>query len=232
MSDYRFALIIPAAGAGNRMGKKLPKPYLDIAGKTILGHTIERFTGLAGLKQLVIATSEPRISQTKEILHGVETLLEGVDVKIVEGGEERQHSISNALPEIDDDVELVAIHDAVRPFVDHKDIVHCLDKAWETGAAILGIPVQDTIKKVDDNMYIRETPDRKILWQAQTPQIFKKEIITEAFKFARDTDYSGTDDASMVEHLGKPVSIVKGSPENFKITYPFDLELARLLLKQ
>ncbi|MEX0894319.1 MAG: 2-C-methyl-D-erythritol 4-phosphate cytidylyltransferase [Balneolaceae bacterium] len=229
MSNYSFSLIIPAAGGGSRMGKKLPKPYLPVAGRTILEHTVRKFTRLPGLAQVIVATSESYSSKTWEILCGL-SLEEDVDLKVVPGGTERQDSIANALAEVSGEVELVAIHDAVRPFVDMKDIASCLNKAGETGAAILGIPVQDTVKKVDDKLYIRDTPDRNFLWQAQTPQIFKKSIISEAYEYAGNSNYSGTDDASLVEFLGQPVSVVKGSRENFKITYPLDLQLAELLL--
>ncbi|MEX0995324.1 MAG: 2-C-methyl-D-erythritol 4-phosphate cytidylyltransferase [Balneolaceae bacterium] len=232
MSNFQFALIIPAAGAGSRMGKNLPKPYLTVAGKTILEHTVERFAGVPGLRQLVIVTSESHFSQTMKIIRGVEDLHEDVKVSTVKGGAERQDSIANALSELIDEIELVAIHDAVRPFVDRKDIVNCLNKAGETGAAILAIPVQDTVKKVDDKLVIQQTPDRRFLWQAQTPQIFKKELITEAYKFAENSNFSGTDDASLVEYFGGRVSVVEGSRDNFKITYPLDLEVAELLLQK
>ena len=224
-----LAVIIPAAGSGSRMQKKIPKPYLRIADRTILELTVSRFTGIDALKQLVIATSKDRLDETRALLKPLAGA--GVQLDCIEGGRERQFSIYNALKKLGD-VGLVAVHDAVRPFVGEAQIIECCEAALETGGAILGIPVQDTIKRVDEQSMIRETPDRKFLWQSQTPQIFRKEILLDAYEFAIKDEFVGTDDASLVERRNKPVKVVHGSRQNFKITYPFDLKLADLLLKE
>ncbi len=209
------------------MGEDLPKPFLEIAGKTILGHTVSRFAGFRTLTQVVIATTAEHIE-----LAGIvkKFLPEHVSFKIIEGGAERQDSINNAINVIDDGVDLVAIHDAVRPFVKQESIQACLRAAASAGAAILAIPAKDTIKKISDEYRILETPDRKYLWQAQTPQIFGRDLIRRAYEHAGEHNYLGTDDASLVEFLGEQVVVVEGSRENFKITYPLDLRLAELLL--
>lgn len=224
-----LAVIIPAAGSGSRMQKEIPKPYLRIAGSTILEHTVSRFTGIDALKQIIIATTNDRINETRALLKPL--VGDAVQLDCIEGGRERQFSIFNALKKVGA-VELVAVHDAVRPFADKAQIIECCEAALETGGAILGIPAQDTIKRVDERSMIRETPDRKYLWQSQTPQIFQKEILMEAYESAIKDEFVGTDDASLVERRNKPVKVVHGSRQNFKITYPFDLKLAELLLNE
>lgn len=211
------------------MQKETPKPYLQLSGRTILEHTIRRFLPLDGLRQVIIATSEEYLETAERILDSM--LPQNIMRKCLIGGSERQDSIFNALSEVSD-VELVIVHDAVRPFVCLEHIKNCCKTANEFGGAVLGIPAKDTIKKVDERQTILETPSRKFLWQTQTPQVFRKELILEAYQKAREDDFTGTDDASLVERLGTPVKMVKGDQSNFKITYPLDLELAELLIKK
>lgn len=151
---------------------------------------------------------------------------------MVPGGKERQDSISNALRQVSSDIHLVAVHDAVRPFVKQKTIEICFEKAAETGAAIVAVPAKDTIKIAGTDRIIRDTPDRENIWQAQTPQIFEKELLLKAYQFARETGFTGTDDSSLVEKAGGQVALVEGTRENFKITWPLDLQLAELLLNK
>lgn len=222
-----MALIIPAAGSGVRLGEATPKPYLLIEDKTILEHTLTRFQNIDGLSKVVVSTSGEYIEATKKIL---ERLFPFIETGVVLGGKERQHSIMNALNKISDEIDLVAIHDAVRPFIDEASIYACLEKAELTGAAIIAVSAKDTIKVSDEDQYISETPDRSKLWQAQTPQIFKLNILKKAYENARHSNYLGTDDASLVEHIGEKVALVKGNRENFKITYPLDFKLAEWLI--
>ena len=227
MSVPTFALIIPAAGSGKRMGSETPKPFLKLGGKTILEHTISRFVKIEGLKQIVICTSGNFSDYTKKI---VSEACNDIDVVVVKGGKERQDSIRNALTEIKDDVQLVAVHDAVRPFIDESVIQNCLKKAEASGAAIVAVRVKDTIKKVKPDHIISETPDRKYLWQAQTPQIFRRELIVKAYKLALQKNFTGTDDASLVENVGHEVLVVEGNRQNFKLTYPLDFKIAETLI--
>lgn len=222
------ALIIPAAGAGKRMDHSLPKPFIKLENKPILEHTLSRFLSIEGLKQIVVASSGPYIDEVNKILR--RCIGDRMKWQCVEGGVERQYSIAHALQVIDD-VDLVLVHDAVRPFVQSRHIDACCKEAEKTGAAILGVPVKDTIKKADKNGKVRETLDRAMLWQIQTPQVFKKSLLGKAYRKATEEDFTGTDDASLVEWLGKPVKIVKGSISNIKITYPQDLELAKIILQ-
>ncbi len=211
------------------MQKEIPKPYLQISGRTILEHTIRRFLPLEGLRQIIIATSEEYLDTAEEILDGF--VPEEISFQCLAGGQERQHSIYNALDKTSD-TDLTLIHDAVRPFVKLNHIEVCCRTASEVGAAVLGVPAKDTIKRIDEEQLIMETPDRKSLWQAQTPQVFRTELIIEAYDKALQDDFIGTDDASLVERLNQKVRIVRGEQSNFKITYPLDLELAELLIRK
>ncbi len=222
-----FTLIIPAAGSGKRMGSETPKPFLKLGDKTVLEHTIARFLEVEGLQQIVISTSENYLEYTRKKLTGIS---DGHEIVVVEGGKERQDSIRNALTEVRKDIQLVAVHDAVRPFIDKSVIQNCLEKADQSGAAIVAIRVKDTIKLVKTGHTISETPKRKYLWQAQTPQIFRRELITKAYKFAAETKFTGTDDASLIENFGHEVLVVEGNNQNFKLTYPFDFKIAEALV--
>lgn len=210
------------------MGEDVPKPYLEIAGKTILEYTLRQFVQLESLKQVIIATSAD-LARHADLQESVPA---HVDFRIVHGGATRQESVGNALEEVDETADLVAIHDAVRPFVKRDDILRCLRTASMKGGAVLGIPVSDTIKEVDEKEQITDTPDRRTLWQAQTPQIFQLNLIRRAYENARRKEYSGTDDSSLVEFLGEEVFMVAGSGDNFKITYSHDLKLAARMLDQ
>lgn len=222
-------LILPAAGSGSRLNREVPKPYLEIAGRTILEHTLRRFLELEGLVRVIVAASPERLRQARAIL---DHALPGSSAStVVEGGSERQHSIWNALREAGK-ADLVLVHDAVRPFVTPAQIEACCAAASECGGAVLGVPAKDTIKRTGEGNRIVETPSRRELWQAQTPQVFRRELLVRAYEQARGEDFVGTDDASLVERAGGEVRMVEGSRDNFKITYPLDLKLARLLLEE
>ncbi|WP_445666550.1 2-C-methyl-D-erythritol 4-phosphate cytidylyltransferase [Fodinibius sp. AD559] len=223
------ALIIPAAGAGSRMQKNTPKPFLQLGNRTILEQTIRRFLPLDGLQQVLVATSSSFLGKAENILE--EVLPPQIKGSSLVGGETRQESIYNALQDIAGS-DLVIVHDAVRPFVKLHHIQHCCETAEQYGGAVLGVPAKDTIKRIDDQQEIKETPSRKFLWQTQTPQVFQKDLLLRAYKQAIEDDFVGTDDASLVERLGETVKMVKGDRSNFKITYPLDLELAELLINK
>lgn len=222
-------LIIPAAGSGSRLNRETPKPYIRLSGRTILEHTINRFTKLDMLRSIIVATAPGFVTKAESLLKGM--LPDRISYEVIAGGQERQHSIFNALKHVSE-TELVIVHDAVRPFVKPLHIQRCCEAALEAGASVLGVPVKDTIKQLDDEYHIQKTPTRKYLWQAQTPQVFRSEIIKKAYEKAFEDHFIGTDDASLVERLGETVVMVEGDRSNFKITYPLDLELARLLLEE
>ncbi|MEX1011890.1 MAG: 2-C-methyl-D-erythritol 4-phosphate cytidylyltransferase [Balneolaceae bacterium] len=222
-----FALIIPAAGSGTRMGAERPKPFLEIAGKTILEHTVSRFLPFSGLKRVVIATSGPWVGFTSDLFKGSE--VEDI-LTVVEGGQERRDSVGLALEKTDAGHDLIAVHDAVRPLVTETEISDSLEMARKHGAALPGIECRDTLKLVGKNGIVEKTPDRSRFRLALTPQVFRRELLVRAFEQSRRQSVS--DDASMVENLGEPVMIVKGSETNIKITWPSDLILAEKLMNE
>lgn len=210
-----------------RMGSDIPKPFLKVGDRSILEHTISRFLEVPELTEVIIATSKDHIPD----IHSMFERISGdVILKVVEGGSERQFSIYNALKEISEEATLVAVHDAVRPFIRPALIIECCNMAKEFGGAVLGVPAKDTIKQVNEENVIKATPDRSFLWQAQTPQVFQKELLIKAYESALKANFIGTDDASLVERIGGKVQMVEGDRENLKITYPVDLKIAELIL--
>lgn len=211
------------------MGTDVPKPYLFLKGKTVLERTLSCFLELDSLEQVVVSTSEKYAEQTSEMLS---RLFQDIDTQVVLGGDRRQDSIFNALQEVLGSVNYVAVHDAVRPFVRQKIISECIRKSADAGAAITGVPVKDTIKRVSADGVIIESPDRSQLWQAQTPQVFRKDIYRDAFEYANDHHIDVTDDASLLEAMGVDVRMVEGDRENFKLTYPIDFKIAEMLVEE
>ena len=209
------------------MNLNLPKPFIEIAGISILAHTLRAFVDVENIRQVIIPTSSDYKDPVRRIC---ERELQHIPFVVIGGGSERQFSIMNALSEVNQDCDLVIIHDAVRPFIKKIEIEACIKAARQSDAAIVAVPVKDTIKDADKEGIIQATPDRSRLWQAQTPQVFKTTLIREAYESAIKEGFLGTDDASLVERLGKKVMIVEGDRLNFKITYPLDLELAKLIL--
>lgn len=229
MDNQQLALIIPAAGAGERIGGETPKPYLKISGKTILELTLTRFKNVSGLGEVIVSTSLDYIEPTQELLT---RLFPDIRTVVVEGGKERQDSIRNALKMISGKTGLIAVHDAVRPFVDPEDIEKCIEKASRWGGAVLAVPAKDTIKIAGTNQEILKTPDRNSMWHAQTPQVFWAALLREAYDHAEQYKLMGSDDSSLVEQVGGKVVLVEGSAKNFKITFPLDLQIAGWLLKE
>ncbi|MGA1465081.1 MAG: 2-C-methyl-D-erythritol 4-phosphate cytidylyltransferase [Balneolaceae bacterium] len=229
MARGTIALILPAAGSGRRMQKDTPKAYLKLGTQTVLEHTIQAFSQVAGLGQVVIPTLSSYETETESMLQRLVPKCTG---SVVRGGEERQHSIQNALKVLEPGIEWVMIHDAVRPFVQQADIENCLSDARRTGAAIVAVSVKDTIKQVGADRIILQTPERKTLWQAQTPQIFRRDWIEEAYHQIASENLLMTDDASVMEYTGRKVVITEGSRMNFKLTYPLDFEIAEQIINR
>lgn len=229
MDNQQLALIIPAAGAGERIGGETPKPYLKIASKTILEHTLVRFKNVSGLGEVIVSTSADYMETTREIL---KRLFPDIRSEVVEGGKERQDSIRSALKMVSGKTGLIAVHDAVRPFVDPEDIEKCIKEASRWGGAVLGVPAKDTIKIAGTSQEIIKTPDRKSMWHAQTPQVFWAALLREAYDNAEIYKLLGSDDSSLVEQVGGKVVLVEGSAKNFKITFPLDLQIAGWLQKE
>ena len=230
----KVSVIIPAAGLGTRMGRSAPekegtsrKQFMLLNGSPILIHTIRKFISSPSVREIVVALRADDLAWAAELFasHGL-----AQTVRIVEGGESRQQSVENALASIEGDTELVAVHDAVRPFVSRDVIETVIREAGETGAAIVGIVPVDTVKQVHRNK-VRATLPRERLILTQTPQVFRIGLLRQAFEKARKDLFVGTDEASLVERLEQvEVSVVVGTDRNIKITKPTDMDLARLYL--
>jgi 2-C-methyl-D-erythritol 4-phosphate cytidylyltransferase len=230
----KVSVIIPAAGLGTRMGRSAPekegtsrKQFMLLNGSPILVHTIRKFVSSALVSEIVVALRADDLHWAEELFAAQQF---GKTVRTVEGGESRQQSVENALASIGDDFDLVAVHDAVRPFVERETIEKVIREASETGAAILGIVPVDTVKQVHRNK-VRATIPRERLILTQTPQVFRLQLLRQAFEKAREDLFIGTDESSLVERLEQvEVSVVLGTDRNIKITKPSDMQLAQLYL--
>lgn len=205
------------------------KQFMLLNGEPILLHTVRKFAAAPRISEIVIALRAEDVQWASELMDRQRF---AKTVRVVEGGDSRQQSVENALATLAPDTDLVAVHDAVRPFIDLETIDKVIDAASEAGAAIVGIIPVDTVKQVHLNK-VRQTISRERLVLAQTPQVFRLDLLREAFARASADQFIGTDEASLVERLERvEVSVVLGSDRNIKITKPTDMDLARLLLAQ
>lgn len=235
----KVAVILPAAGLGTRMGKYAAektgtsrKQFMLLDGAPILIHTVRKFAAADRVSEIIIAVRAEDIEWVAEML---EREFHGWRVRVVEGGDSRQQSVENALRSVSPDTTLVAVHDAVRPFIDLETIQKVFDEATETGAAIVGVPAIDTVKQVSrgtERVRVRATLPREKLVMAQTPQVFRYDLLVRAFELARADGFIATDESSLVERLDAEVAVVLGSDRNIKITKPSDMELARVFLRE
>jgi 2-C-methyl-D-erythritol 4-phosphate cytidylyltransferase len=222
--------IIPAAGMGKRMGAGINKQYLLLNDKPIVAYTLALFENAPFVDDIYLVIPEPEIPFCREQV--VERYGFAKIRRIVPGGAERQHSVLNGLRAAEGarDDDLVLIHDGVRPFVPIHVIEKALAAARSHDGALVAVPAKDTVKIVVDGI-IRETPPREHIWLAQTPQAFRYGVIRAAHEFAAAEGFLGTDDAMLVERLGKDIHVVLGDYRNIKITTPEDLLLAEAFLK-
>ncbi|HLK64988.1 MAG TPA: 2-C-methyl-D-erythritol 4-phosphate cytidylyltransferase [Bryobacteraceae bacterium] len=237
----KVAVILPAAGLGTRMGKNAAektgtsrKQFMLLDGSPILIHTVRKFVIAARVWEIVVAVRAEDMDWVSEILAQEFHRAHPV-VRIVVGGNSRQESVEHALATVSPDIDLVAVHDAVRPFIDAETIQKVFDEAADTGAAIVGVPAVDTVKQVSrgtEHVRIRATLPREKLVMAQTPQVFRYDLLARAFRSAREDGFMGTDESSLVERLDVEVSVVPGSDRNIKITKPSDMDLAHLFLRE
>ena len=210
------------------MGGGKSKQYLQLGGRPVIVNTLALFQQSPLIDEIVLVSPPKEIALTRQLVG--EAALTKV-IRIIEGGKERQDSIRNGLNSLDYSTEIVVIHDGVRPFLREEHLNATIEAAKESGAALLAVPVKDTVKEVDNGSVGRTVPREK-LWLAQTPQVFSYEIIKEAYRYAEEKKVVGTDDSFLVESMGGRVRIVAGSYENIKITTPEDLIFADALLKE
>jgi 2-C-methyl-D-erythritol 4-phosphate cytidylyltransferase/2-C-methyl-D-erythritol 2,4-cyclodiphosphate synthase len=219
--------IIAAGGAGLRMGASSPKQFTELLGVPILIHAIRAFREVPAIGPIIVVAPAQHLERTQALL----TLYQLADhCTVVAGGTLRQDSVRIGLAQVEPDCPLVAVHDGARPLIAPKDIRRCLETAERHGAAIMGVPVKDTLKAVRPDTSIRNTVARESLWQAQTPQVVRTDLLKKAFARADQDNFIGTDEASLLEHGGWPVMMVQGSETNLKITRMDDLLMAEALL--
>lgn len=220
--------VIVAAGRGSRMGTRESKQFLPLRGKPVLALTVELFERIKEIEEIVLVVGEQDCSRCEAY---AQTYGWRKVRRIMAGGAERQDSVYRGLQGLSPGVDWVLIHDGVRPFVTPEKIKSCREAALTYGAAVLAVQTKDTIKLVDDTGRIVSTPDRRSLWAVQTPQAFRLSLIREAHERARAAQFTGTDDATLVERMGHPVQIVEGDYRNIKLTTQEDLLWATWLLE-
>ncbi|MBU5678162.1 2-C-methyl-D-erythritol 4-phosphate cytidylyltransferase [Alkaliphilus sp. MSJ-5] len=225
----KTSAIIVAAGKGRRMGREYNKQYILLGNKPIVAHTIEVFEDSSLIDEIILVVGKGEVDLVKQII--IEKYNFKKVISIVEGGERRQDSVYNGLRAIDNNCNIVLIHDGARPFITNNIIEEGIEVANKTGACIAAVPVKDTIKVSNESMDVVNTPNRETLWAVQTPQAFKYQLVMNAYEKLQNSNIEATDDAMIIERLGYTVKIIKGSYENIKITTPEDLILGEGILK-
>jgi 2-C-methyl-D-erythritol 4-phosphate cytidylyltransferase len=223
--------IIVGAGEGKRMGGPVPKAFLPIAGRPLVLHALDRFFLARSTEKVILVVADTEMQRSQALMQS-DLNLSHRPWTLQVGGATRQESVRRGLEQLDSDCEIVVIHDAARPFVSASLIDRCVDEACRVGAVVVGVPVKDTIKVVSQEHWVQATPARSSLWEIQTPQVFRKELIVEAHDRAVRQGIDGTDDATLVEQMGKPVLVLQGETTNIKITTPEDILLAEALLQE
>ncbi|MDY2883142.1 MAG: 2-C-methyl-D-erythritol 4-phosphate cytidylyltransferase [Romboutsia timonensis] len=221
-------VVIVAAGTGSRMNMGINKQFIKLEGKEIIAYTIEKFYNNSNIEDIVVVVKEDESEFfKKEILDKYNFK----NIKIAYGGKERQDSVYNGLKLLDEKCDVVLIHDGARPFVSDKIIDKSIEEAKEHKAIVVGVPVKDTIKVIDNDKNIVDTPNRSVLWAVQTPQTFDYNILIHAYKDAFKNGFYGTDDAMLVERIGYKVKMLEGSYNNIKITTQEDLNVGSQILR-
>jgi 2-C-methyl-D-erythritol 4-phosphate cytidylyltransferase len=218
-------VIIVAAGAGKRLNSKVPKALVLLKGQPLISYSLKVFESHPGIRGVVIVGAGGFLSQFIRLTRSLKKVR-----AVVAGGALRSDSVKSGLQCLSPDTDLVLVHDAARPFVDKAMIDRLILALKKNKAAIVGVPVKFTVKKIDRRtLDIKETPDRDLLWEAQTPQGFHKDVLIKAH--AKKFKQEATDDAMLVERMGSKVKMVMGDYRNIKVTTPEDIVLARQLLK-
>lgn len=224
----RVGVVIPAGGKGRRFGRKVPKQFLLLRGKPVLQRTVAIFDSMKSISEIVVVAPREYVRRTQRLLSrsGFRKVS-----RVVAGGATRQSSVWNGLNAFTQKPDVVLVHDAVRPLVSRSVVLAVVGAVAKRKAAVVGVPVRDTIKIEGRRGIAVRTIDRDRLWALQTPQGFRYDLLVKAHKSAQRARYIGTDESSLVERLGIPVRIVEGDERNLKITTSADLELAEFLMK-
>jgi 2-C-methyl-D-erythritol 4-phosphate cytidylyltransferase len=224
------SVIVPAAGMGKRMNSEKNKVFIFLNNKPVLAHTLEKFEDCEYVDEIILVVKKNEVDYCLEEIvmkYGFKKVK-----KVVKGGKERQDSVYNGLLAIDKKCDVVLVHDGARPFIEKKSIVNGIRGAIEHGACVVGVPVKDTIKVVNSDNYIIDTPKRSTLWAVQTPQCFSYDIIMEAYENARKNSIIATDDSMLVENIGYKVKMIMGSYTNIKLTTPEDMKFGEVILRE
>ena len=222
--------IIVAAGEGRRIGGPVSKSFLPIAGRPLVLRTLDRFFSTRSIEKVILVVADKELRQSQTLIQNDPNVGHRSWV-LQAGGATRQESVRRGLDRLDPDCEIVAIHDGARPFVSCSLIDRCVDEAYRVGSVVIGVPVRDTIKVVSKEHWVQATPARNTLWEIQTPQVFRKEIIVEGHDWGARQAIEATDDAMLVERIGQPVFLLEGERTNIKITVPEDILLAEALMR-
>ncbi|MFH0787974.1 MAG: 2-C-methyl-D-erythritol 4-phosphate cytidylyltransferase [Pseudomonadota bacterium] len=215
--------LITAAGKGQRMQSEIPKQYLCLGDKPILVHTLQVFEECSAVDGIYLIVPQDQMAMVQKDI--VERYQFKKILKLVRGGKMRQLSVWNGLQAIRSGCSIVVVHDGVRPFISCRLIEQSIEEAQKNGAAVVGVPAKDTVKRILDGKKV-QTLQREEIWLAQTPQSFQLSLLKRAYQKAQQEDILGTDDASLVEGLGHPITLIKGDYSNIKITTPEDLAWA------
>lgn len=222
----KFAVILPAAGKSSRFSKQRKKVFVELKGRPVWVRSAEQFISRNDVVQTILVVSPDDLEWFKDKFR---PNLAFMDIEVVTGGAERADSVQNGLARVRSDVDFIAVHDAARPLIVKPWIDDVFRAAEQHDAAMLATPITSTLKRVDSSQSIVETVSRINLWAAQTPQVFRRQLLLDAF--ARRGDYQPTDEAELVERIGHAVKVVTGSPLNLKITTPDDFQMAEHLLE-
>ena len=223
--------IVLAAGEGRRIGGEIPKTFLPIAGRPLVLRTLDRMFAARAVENVVLVIAANEIERCQSMLRA-DAALRDRPWLLQAGGLTRQQSAKRGLEKIGSDTDIVIIHDGARPFVSAVLIDSCVEVAADKGALVVGLPAHDTIKVVSQDQRIQSTPDRNSLWEIQTPQVFRRELIVAAHERAEKDGVQVTDDAMVVERMGTPVYVIHGERTNFKITVQEDVWLAETLIRE
>lgn len=229
MTSSSIAAVITAGGSGQRMGQALPKQFHLLAGVPILIHTLRVFRQVPMVAEILLVVPADHCQATAQMLADFEL---AAGCRVVAGGDSRQESVRRGLEQVGEAVEFVVVHDGVRPLVTPAIVEACIQAARADGAAMAAVPVKDTLKAVAADQLVARTVDRTGLWQAQTPQVARRDWLQEAYRVAAASRFLTTDEAALLENIGRPVRVVLGAERNLKITRPEDLAMAEAILAQ
>lgn len=229
----KLIALIPAAGAGKRLGLGMNKAFAKLRGAPLIIWCLKMLDDTGLISRAVVVLAPAEVEEGKSLLAAFQKeYFPGLPFTVVAGGKERQDSVANALATVAEDDCYIAVHDGARPFAGREVFERTLEAAKRYGAAVAAVPVKDTIKVINADGLVKATPERSTLQAVQTPQIFQGSLLKEAYANLAAKPEAVTDDASVVELLGKPVAVALGRYENIKITTPEDLLIAENLLAQ